>query len=183
MAGGTGPGADSGTPGRLDGPWRRFPVLTLGLLALLTLLAFVYSQRLKREPLIVDRVEFRAAGASAEGPGRTVFSPNGDCRRDRMNITFRTTRSDRADVEIVTPGDRSIRTLARNRFFKRYRIHRLVWDGRKRSGKVPRTGRYRVRVTMIDEDRVLYLPGWIRLHNFEVSVSACPAGPEGRARP
>ncbi len=149
-------------------------MVILTVLAVATLAAFVYSQRLKREPLVIDRVEFRAAGASAAGPGRTVFSPNGDCRRDLMTITFRTTRSDRADVEIIAPGDRSIRTLARDRFFKRYRIHRLVWDGRKRSGRAPRTGRYRVRVTMLGEGRVLYLPGRIRLHDFPARRSACP---------
>lgn len=170
---GGGPGADSGSPGRTNEPRRWVPPLILALLAVLTLAAFVYSQRLKREPLVIDRVEFRAVGASASGPGRTVFSPNGDCRRDRMTITFRTTRSDHADVEIIAPGGRSIRTLARNRFYKRYRMHRLIWDGRKRNGRVPRTGRYRVRVTMIDEGRALYLPGRIRLHTFPARSSAC----------
>lgn len=179
MAGGTGPGADPGNLGRPAGCWRWVPTLTLALLAGLTLVAFVYSQRLKREPLVIDRVEFRAEGASATGPGRTVFSPNGDCRRDRIAVIFRTTRSDRADVEIIAPGGRSIRTLARNRFFKRYRIHRLVWDGHKRSGNVPRTGRYRVRITMLGEGRELYLPGRIRLHNFEAPDSACPADRDG----
>jgi hypothetical protein len=37
------------------------------------------------------------------------------------------------------------------------------------------TGKYRVRVTMHGEDRVLYLPGWIRLHKYSPrGASACP---------
>lgn len=173
MAVSTGPGTDPGTSGAPPGRWRRVPAIVLTLLAVGTVLAFVYSQRLKREPLVIDRVEFRAVGAAEGGPGRTVFSPNGDCRRDRILIEFRTTRSDRADVEIIGPGGNPVRTLIRNRFFKRYREHRLVWDGRKDNGRVPRTGRYQVRVTMHGEGRVLYLPGRIRLHNFPPRKSAC----------
>lgn len=175
MATPTGPGApEPGDPGSSPGRWRWLPLITVALLGIGTVLAFGYSQRLKREPLVVDRVEFRAAGATPDGPRRTVFSPNGDCRRDRMTINFRTTKSDRADVEIIGPGGRPIRTLVRDRFFKRYREHRLVWDGRKDNGRVPRSGRYRVRITMHGLDRVLYLPGRIRLHDFPAEDSACP---------
>lgn len=173
------PSTDAGTdPGGSGGPagaGRWLAPLVVALLAAGTLLAFGYSQRLKREPLIVDRVEFRAVGASPGGVGRTVFSPNGDCRRDRILIIFRTTRSDVADVEIIGPGGRPIRFLARNRFFKRYREHRLIWNGRKNSGHIPRTGRFRVRITMHGEGRELYLPGRIRLHNFPARRSHCPS--------
>ncbi len=174
MAEPTGPGAEPGKPGSSTGLQRHIPLITVAFLMVGTVLAFGYSQRLKREPLVVDRVEFRASGATPDGPRRTVFSPNGDCRRDRMTINFRTTKSDLADVEIIGPGGRPIRTLARGRFFKRYREHRLVWDGRKDSGRVPRTGRFRVRVTMRELERVLYLPGRIRLHNYVPPDSACP---------
>lgn len=149
--------------------------LTVGLLLLATVAAFVYSQRLKREPLVIDRVEYRAVGVNEGGSMPTVFTPNGDCRRDRMTINFRTTKSDTADVEIIGRGGNPIRTLARDRFFKRYREHTLVWDGRKDNGRIPRTGKFKVRVTMHDNDRVLYLPGRIRLHNHEPrQTSACP---------
>ncbi len=175
MAEPTGPGAaEPGEPGSSTGLWRHVPLITVALLAVGTVLAFGYSQRLKREPLVVDRVEFRAEGAARDGSHRTVFSPNGDCRRDRMTIGFRTTKSDHADVEIIAPGGRSIRTLARHRFFKRYREHRLIWDGLKRNRQVPRSGPYRVRMTMHGLDRVLYLPGRIRLHDFIPATSACP---------
>lgn len=149
--------------------------LTVGLLLVATVAAFGYSQRLKREPLVIDRVEYRVLGLAVGGELPTVFSPNGDCRRDQMTINFRTTKSDVADVEIIGRGGNPIRSLARDRFFKRYREHTLLWDGRKDEGRVPRTGKYRVRVTMHGEQRVLYLPGWIRLHNYRSDgLSACP---------
>lgn len=156
-------------PGRL----RWLAPITIGLLLVLTVGAFGLSQRLKREPLIIDRVTYRAVGAGETDPKRTVFSPNGDCRRDRMTINFRTTRSDHADVDIIGPGETLVRRLAEDRFFKRYREHTLVWDGRKDNGNVPRTNYFRVRVTMRGEGRVLFLPGRIRLHSFPRTDSVC----------
>lgn len=149
--------------------------VAIGLLFVSTVAAFGWSQRLKREPLVIDRVEFIAQGlvAVADPFKPTVFSPNGDCRRDRMSINFRTTKSDDAAVEIIGPGGKAIRTLEEDRFFKRYREHTLWWDGRKDNGRVPRTDRYRVRVTMNGLERVLYLPGRIRLRNYDPLSSAC----------
>ncbi|MDQ2699945.1 MAG: hypothetical protein M3Y23_01315 [Actinomycetota bacterium] len=149
--------------------------IAIGMLLVATVGAFIWSQRLKREPLVIDRVEFISQDLrNAEDPYKpTVFSPNGDCRRDRMSINFRTTKSDYATVEIIGPGGKPIRTLVEDRFFKRYREHTLWWDGRKDNGRVPQTGGYRVRVTMRDLDRVLYLPVKIRLRNYERTSSAC----------
>ena len=165
-------------PGRL----RWLAPITIGLLLVLTVSAFGLSQRLKREPLVIDRVSYTARGAGDEDPRRNVFSPNGDCRRDLMVIRFRTTKSDTADVDIVGQGEALIRRLAEDRFFKRYREHELVWDGRDDGGNVPPTGPYRVRVTMKGLDRQLDLPGKIRLHNFPAKDSAC-GGPSGGVSP
>jgi len=145
--------------------------LTVVLLGLATILAFGYSQRLKREPLVVDRAEYRVPGAKFQ---ETVFSPNGDCRRERIRIIFRTTRTDRADVEIIGPAGRVARTLATDLFVKRYRFHRFFWNGRRDNGRISGAGRYRVRVTLIGQDRVLVLPGKIRLHSYEPRKSNCP---------
>ncbi len=158
-------------PGRL----RWLAPITIGLLLVFTVGAFGLSQRLKREPLVIDRVSFTALGADENDPKRTVFSPNGDCRRDRMVIGFRTTKSDIADVDIIGRGEVPVRRLAEDRFFKRYREHELVWDGRKDNGNVPQSGVFRARVTMKGLDRVLYLPGRIRLHSFPAEDSACGA--------
>ncbi len=159
-------------PVRPAGPGWLAP-LAIGLLVVATVVAFGVSQRLKREPLVVDRVEYRATGSGTDNRQPTVFSPNGDCRRDRMVIRFRTTKSDVADVEIVTAADTPVRTLAEGRFFKRYREHRLVWDGKTDQGTIPPTGRYGVRLTMDQLDRSFRLPGWIRVHDFAPEGSAC----------
>ncbi len=166
----------------LPGHVRWLAPITIGLLLVLTVGAFGLSQRLKREPLVIDRVTYRALGAGEDDPRRTVFSPNGDCRRDRMVIGFRTTKSDTADVDIIGPGEVLVRRLAEDRFFKRYREHRLVWDGREDNGNVPQSGVFRVRVTMKGLDRVLLLPGRIRLHNFPARESNCGA-PSGGLTP
>ncbi|MBK5111318.1 MAG: hypothetical protein JJE10_08150 [Thermoleophilia bacterium] len=147
--------------------------VAVGLLVAATVLAFGVSQRLKREPLVVDRVEYRATGSGNDAGPATAFSPNGDCRHDRMVIRFRTTKSDVADVEIVTVDGMPVRSLAGDRFFKRYREHKLVWDGRTELGRIPPTGRYGVRVTMEELDRSFRMPGWIRLHKFASQGSAC----------
>ena len=171
-----------------SGRLRWLAPITIGLLFVLTVGAFGLSQRLKREPLVIDRVSFTARGAGETDARRNVFSPNGDCRRDLMVIGFRTTKSDTADVDIIGDGGRTSRRLAEHRFFKRYREHELVWDGRDDSGEVPPTGPYRVRVMMKGLDRELLLPGRIRLHNFPAADSACgapsggisPGGPTGK---
>lgn len=144
--------------------------LTVVLLGIATILAFGYSQRLKREPLVVDRVEYRVPGAKQR---ETVFSPNGDCRRERIRIVFRTTRTDQADVEIIGPAGKVARTLATDLYVKRYRFHKFFWDGRRDNGRVSGAGRYRVRITLINQDRVLVLPGKIRLHSYEPRKSNC----------
>lgn len=180
-------GTDSGAePGRSDGGNRRWPwlpPLVLVILGIGTVVAFGYSQRLKREPLIIDRVEYRAAGVRPSGPRPTVFSPNGDCIRDRILISFRTTRSDRADVEIISREGRVVKRLVRNRFFKRYREHRLAWGGHREDGSLAATGPYWVRVKMHAEGRVLYLPGRIRLHRFRPTESACPVSEQLEVEP
>ena len=157
----------------LPGRVRWLAPITIGLLFVLTVAAFGLSQRLKREPLVIDRVEYRALGAAEDGPERNVFSPNDDCRRDRMVIGFRTTKSDVADVVVIGPGEITVRRLAEDRFFKRYREHELIWDGRKDNGNLPRTGAFRVRVTMKGLERELILPGRVRLHSFPRTDSAC----------
>jgi len=166
-------------PSRLGQLGRGGPIF-LAVLLLLTAAAFVYSQRLKREPLVIDRIDFVTIKVRPDGFASNLFSPNGDCVRDRMGIYFRTTKSGRMDVEIIGGNGRLVQTLATDRFFKRYREHRLVWDGRNQSGRIQRTGRYRVRVTKRDLDRVLVLPGRVRLRDYPPLISSCK--PEGSAR-
>lgn len=147
--------------GRAPGSPRASAVV-FGLLVLATVGAFAYSQRVKRDPLVLDRVQF-IAPPHRKGTAKVhSFTPNGDCRRDRLRIQFRTTISDQGTVQVVKPGGRVVVTLARDVFLKRYTVHTFYWDGRQRGGGTAPPGRYKLRVKL--GDRVLVAPGAIRLH-------------------
>jgi hypothetical protein len=137
--------------------------VVFALLVLATLAAFAYSQRAKREPLVLDRVTF-IAPPHRKGTAKVhSFTPNGDCRRDRIRIKFRTTISDQGTVQVIKPGGRAVFTLARDVPLKRYTFHVYYWDGHQRGGGTAHPGRYKLRVRLGSE-RTLVTPGTIRLH-------------------
>jgi hypothetical protein len=140
-------------------PRRRasFAAVVFALLVAATVAAFAWSQRLKRDPLVLDRVTFGTVASRA-------FTPNRDCRFDRIRIRFRVTVSDRADVQVVKPGGKLIVTLARDAYLKRYHFFTYFWDGRSREGGKAPPGRYKLRVKMLGEDRTLVPGGVMRLH-------------------
>ncbi len=142
--------------------------LVFALLVLATLAAFAYSQRLKRDPLVLDRVTFLPVPRlHPHAPPVRGFTPNGDCRYDRMRIRFRVTQSDDATVQVVKPGGKLVLTLARERYLKRYHFFTFYWDGRTRNDGIAPPGRYKLRVKLLGQDRVLVPPGTIRLHRAE----------------
>lgn len=150
--------------------------VVFALLVLATLAAFAYSQRAKREPLVLDRVSFVAPPHRKGTPKVHSFTPNGDCRRDRIRIKFRTTISGRGTVQVIKPGGRVVYTLARDEFLKRYSFHVYYWDGRQRGGGTARPGRYKLRVKL-GSDRTLVTPGTIRLHPApREAKSRCASG-------
>lgn len=147
---------------------RRWPALVFALLVLATLAAFAWSQRVKRDPLVLDRVTMVAplhpARPGARPPVQPAFTPNGDCRFDVERIRFRVTQSDHATVQVVKPGGKLVITLARNRFLKRYHFFTFYWSGRERNDGLARPGRYKLRVKLLGQERVLVSPGTIKLH-------------------
>ncbi|MEZ5076494.1 MAG: hypothetical protein R2725_03515 [Solirubrobacterales bacterium] len=148
--------------------------LVFALLVLATVAAFAYAQRVKRDPLVLDRVSFAAVPNPHPASPVRAFTPNDDCRFDRMRIRFRTTRSDDGTVQIVKPGGRVVYTLARDKFLKRYRFHTFYWDGSQRDGGTAPPGRYKLRVKLLGQDRTLVAPGAIKLHEpDEEQPSAC----------
>jgi hypothetical protein len=139
--------------------------LVFALLVLATVAAFAWAQRLKRDPLVLDRVTF--VGVPRIHPKASPvlsFTPNGDCRYDEARIRFRVTQSDDATVQVVKPGGRVVITLARDRFLKRYHFFTFYWDGRRRGGGIAASGRYKLRVKLLGQERTLVPPGTIRLH-------------------
>ena len=137
--------------------------IVFALLVLATVAAFAYSQRVKRDPLVLDKVSF--VGFPVLQPDEPVrgFTPNGDCQYDRVRIRFRTTVSDDGTVQVIKPGGRVVFTLARDQFLKRYSFHTFYWDGRQRGGGTAPPGRYKLRVKL-GSDRTLVTPGAIKLH-------------------
>jgi hypothetical protein len=131
--------------------------LVFALLVLATVAGFAWSQRLKRDPLVLDRVTLGV-------PASRSFTPNQDCRFDRERIRFRVTQSDRATVQVVKPGGKLIITLARDAYLKRYHFFTFYWDGRSRNDGLAPPGRYKLRVKLLGQGRVLVPPGTIRLH-------------------
>jgi hypothetical protein len=132
--------------------------IVFALLVLATVGAFAYAQRVKRDPLLIDRTTIGVADDN------NAFTPNGDCVNDKIRLRFRTTTSNDANVQIVKPGGALVRTLAREEFLKRYHFHTFYWDGALEKGGVALPGRYKLRVSLLGEDRVLTLPGTIHVH-------------------
>jgi hypothetical protein len=142
-----------------------FAAVVFALLVLATIAAFAWSQQRKRDPLVLDRVSFAAIPRLHPNAAAVrAFTPNGDCRYDRIRIRFRTTRSDLADVQVVKPGGRLILTLARDAYLKRYRFHTYYWNGRTRDDGIAPPGRYKLRVKLLSEDRTLVPGGVMRIH-------------------
>src|ERR1700750_1387534 len=101
----------------------RAAAVVFALLVLATVAAFAYAQRVKRDPLVLDRVTFVGAPRANGETVKHAFTPNGDCRHDLMRIRFRTTISDRGTVQVIKPGGRVTITLARDTLLKRYTFH------------------------------------------------------------
>ena len=144
-------------------PTSRAAALVFALLVLATLGAFAWSQRAKREPLVLDRVSFVAVPIPSSGKRVHSFVPTGECFYSRMRIRFRTTVSNRGTIQVIRPGGATVLTLARDEFLKRYRFHTYFWDGRQRGSGIARPGRYKLRIRLLDDQRVLVPPGYFFL--------------------
>ncbi|MGH2940170.1 MAG: hypothetical protein ACRDPE_18840 [Solirubrobacterales bacterium] len=127
--------------------------IVFALLVVATVAAFAYAQRVKRDPLVLDRVGIGKKNSNA-------FTP--PC--ERIKLKFRTTTSNDGTVEVIRPGGEIVAKLARHTFLKRYSFHTFFWDGKNEDGVVQPPGRYKLRVILEDEGRSLTAPGTIRLH-------------------
>jgi hypothetical protein len=161
--------------------------LVFALLVLATLVAFAWSQRVKRDPLVLDRVTLvsprHPARPGVRPPVRRAFTPNHDCRFDLERIRFRVTQSDHATMQVVKPGGKLVITLARDRYLKRYHFFTFYWNGRTRNDGVAKSGRYKLRVKLLGQERVLVPPGTIRLHTAKRNpLAGCRAPHAGRSR-
>jgi hypothetical protein len=123
-------------------------VVVFALLVVATLAAFAYSERAKRDPLLVDKESFH---------------PRAACR-EHLKLKFRTTTTnDHATVEVVRPNGKSVAVLASKQYLKRYSFHTYDWDGTNEGGHPAPPGPYRLRVLLESEGRTLTLPRTIHL--------------------
>ncbi|HEV7483402.1 MAG TPA: hypothetical protein VGO13_09925 [Solirubrobacterales bacterium] len=157
--------------------------LVFALLVLATVAAFGWAQRLKRDPLVLDRVTFVAVPVLHPDNPVHAFTPNGDCHYDRVRIKFRVTQSDHATVQVVKPGGRVVVTLGRDQFLKRYHYFSYFWDGRQRGGGIAPQGRYKLRVKLLGQERNLVPPGVIKLHRAPHRRATTVCIPGVRAAP
>jgi len=156
------------------------------LLVLATIAAFAAAQRLKREPLVLDKLTLKPLVN-----GEPVITPNGDGQGDIARVRFRLTRSDRGIVQLINRDDRPVRTFTvkvlsrKGRVTARYAPGALLpsyktlgfrWNGHTDSGRPAHTGPYRVRVKLLGEDRVLVPGGRIRVHTLRL-ISKTGRGP------
>ena len=151
--------------------------LVFALLVLATVAAFAWSQRLKRDPLVLDRVTFGTAASR-------TFTPNGDCRFDRERIRFRVTRSDHAIVQVVKPGGKLVVTLARDALPQALPLLHLLL-GRPQPQRRHRATRAATSSasSCSSQERSLVPPGVIRLHRApaQPGVRAARPAAEGQA--
>jgi hypothetical protein len=142
--------------------------VVFALLVVATLAAFAYAQRVKRDPLLLDRV-------GIGGKKSNSFTP--PC--GRIKLKFRTTTSNEGTVEVIRPGGEIVAKLARHTFLKRYSYHTFHWDGTNEDGVVQPPGRYKLRVLLEDEGRTLTAPGTIRLQEVPPGVRCFEATAKG----
>lgn len=137
--------------------------VVFALLVVATLAAFAYAQRVKRDPLVIDRVGIGSKKSNA-------FSP--PC--ERIKLKFRTTTSNQGTVEVIRPGGEIVAKLADGTFLKRYSFHSFYWDGKNEDGVLQPSGHYKLRVILEDEGRTLTVPGSIHLQKAPRSVVCIP---------
>ena len=124
--------------------------VVFALLVVATLAAFAYSQRVKRDPLVIDH-----------------FTHKGVCH-SQVRLRFRTTTTnEHATVEVVRPDGEVVKTLADRQELKRYHYHTYHWDRTNEAGVVQHPGRYRLRVLLEDEGRELTMPETFHLAKLE----------------
>jgi N,N-dimethylformamidase beta subunit-like protein len=108
-----------------------------------TVAAFFVTTRLKRSSPVVNSVTFAR-----------YLSPNGDGRRDYVDIAFRIKNSDEVTVSLVDEDGGEATTLLSDVELAKG-LHRVRWDGLLSGGALARDGEYRLRVGLRRQGRTI----------------------------
>ncbi|HEX2086777.1 MAG TPA: FlgD immunoglobulin-like domain containing protein [Solirubrobacteraceae bacterium] len=141
-------------------------------LVVATFAAFLVAQRLKSTPSVVQRIM-----------GARVFSPNQDSRFDRMRVSFALTKDDEIRAAVVDEDGEVVATIAEDLKCTAWRQQRVSWDGRTDDGRRAPDGRYRIRLTLERQGRVVTLRRTIRLDTTPPRPRVVDIGPEERDGP
>lgn len=133
---------------------RQARALIFSVLVAATFGAFFVAQKLKSGPTVIS-----GFGVDTGKRGRSVFSPNGDGRRDRVRIGLTLTVGDRVSIVMLDSEGEVVRSLARDRVARaNVRLADVYWDGRGNDGRLVPDGRYRVRVSLRNQGRAFVRP-------------------------
>ena len=156
-------GGQAGTPS-VD----PLPRIVFALLVIACFAAFFITQRLKHTPTAIQRFERTPS-----------FSPSAPAPGNLEEISFKLARADEASVAIVNSHLDVVATLVRDHPVARYKQFSLRWNGRGgtahryrylrtpggrvvlapvNDGALEPPGEYRVRVSLREQDRVVYSP-------------------------
>jgi hypothetical protein len=124
--------------------------VVFALLVVACFAAFLITQRLKHTPTAVQLFKLTP-----------FFSPTlaGHIKQER--ISFKLAQSDDVTVTIVDSAGSEVATLARSRAATRYKPLKLRWNGREgasSNGPVAPAGKYRVRVSLSGQHRLVLSP-------------------------
>jgi hypothetical protein len=106
--------------------------------------ALVHNQRLRRDGLVLDRVNVTS-----------VFTPNGDQNGDIAEIHFRIKGPDRVRVEVLDSAGHPVRLLAKARQMADRHSRRFLWNGNDDLARPSPAGDYTLRIKILGRDRTV----------------------------
>ncbi len=124
----------------------RLQAAAFGVVLAATVGAFFLANQLKSQPGDIEVLR-----------RSTLFSPNGDGRRDTDTIVFKVKFDAEAAIDVVDADGVRVRRLAEDKRLVRGRRTQVTWDGRDDEGRRAPDGEYRLRF-ILDEGRSLLAP-------------------------
>lgn len=136
------------------------------LLVAATFGAFFVAQRLKSTPTVLQKVR-----------GDRVFSPNGDGRKDALEVRFRIKTTDVISVDAIDEDDAVVASLVEDRRLRAQTPIGVRWNGRDERGDLLPDGVYRLQVTLRNEGRTVVVRRRYRLDTTPPAPELAGVGP------